>query len=46
MLTLSYRLRQETIKILENEKVENLIGKMPKWTNEEVIECFICRSHF
>ena len=47
MLTLYYRLREETIKILENEKVENLMGKMPKWVNdEEVSECFICHSHF
>lgn len=47
MLTLHYRLKSETIKILENRKVENLMGKMPKWVQDETVEeCFVCHTRF
>ena len=47
MLTLHYRLKEETTKILENEKVENLMGKMPKWVlDDAVTECTKCNERF
>jgi hypothetical protein len=47
MLTLYYRLKEETQKILENEKVENLMGKMPKWVHDDLVnECLKCHERF
>lgn len=47
MLTLHYRLKEETQKILENEKVELLMGKMPRWVHDDMaIECFKCHERF
>jgi hypothetical protein len=47
MLTLHYRLKTETEKIKENEKVESLMGKMPKWEpDESTNECLVCRERF
>lgn len=47
MLTLHYRLKAETEKIKEIEKVESLMGKMPKWLpDDSAIECGKCGDRF
>lgn len=47
MLTLYYRLKTETLKIREIEKVESLMGKMPKWVQDEsALACLQCHQRF
>ena len=47
MLTLHYRLKSETKKILDALRVENLMGKMPRWVQDEAAdECNLCHSRF
>ena len=47
MLSLHYRLKSETKMILESQKVEHLMGKMPRWVQEETVdECSACRRRF
>jgi FYVE zinc finger len=47
MLSLYYRLKEETAKILENEKVESIMGKMPRWLPDDSVSlCGICHERF